>query len=164
MGLNHKQLGRALLDAVITRDHNLARTLLDQGADPRTTDSEHDEGPIVLAAKFADAAMIRMLLDAGAEVDARDDEGRTALFFAPVSLDLFRVLLEAGADLNAKAHSGETILMRKVSECASLAEVEQLLELGVDASARNDEGDSAFDIARGLGLVLVVERLRSPAS
>ena len=146
------------------RDINRARELLWQGADIHSRDSEHEETPVILAAKFADAAMVRMLLDAGAEVDARDDQGRTALFFAAVSSEMFQVLLAAGADIHAKDHSGQTILMKKVFESASLAEVEQLLKLGINPTLVNEDGESALDIAHSLGLVLVVERLRAAAA
>src|SRR5437868_8042920 len=83
------------------------------------------------------------MLDAGAEADARDDQGRTALFFAPVSSEVFRTLLEAGADIHARDKEGNTILMRKVSECVSVAEVEKLLRLGIEPSLQNEDGDSA---------------------
>lgn len=161
MASKRKRLNRALLDAVITRDIARVRELLKQGADVNGRDDEHEETPLILAAKFAGADVMRSLLEAGAEVDARDDWGRTALFYAPASSELFGVLLRAGADVHARDEEGNTILMRKVSESASPAEVEGLLRLGVDPGVRNEAGESALDLAEGLGLVRVVEQLRS---
>lgn len=161
MASKRKQLNRALLDAVIMRDITGVRELLKQGADVDARDGEHEETPIILAVKFADATMVRMLIDAGAEVDARDDSGQTALFFAPVLSEVFKVLLEATADVHARDEDGNTILMRKVSDSSSLAEVEELLRLGIDPSLENKAGESALDLAEGLGLVPVAERLRS---
>ena len=156
-----KQLNRALIDAAVMRDVDRVRELLSRGADVNARDAEHAETPIILAAKFADASMIRLLLDAGAEVNARDDKGRTALFYAPVSSEAFKALLEAGADVHARDKEGDTILMWSVSMSASLAEVEELLRLGIEPGARNEAGETALDVADSLGLVLVVERLKS---
>src|SRR6185295_3561274 len=127
------------------------------------TGHEHNEGVMILAAKFADERMAEVLLTAGAPVDARDDEGRTALFFAPVGSPLFAVLLAAGADPSARDDAGNTILIQTVARSASLAEVEELLRLGIAPDARNNDGVSARDVAVSLGLTLVAERLRASA-
>ena len=158
-----KQLDRDLLDSVITRDITCVRDLLEQGADVNAKDSEHEETPLMLAIKFAAVDLIRLLLESGAEVDARDSWGRTALFYSPVSSEVFRVLLRAGADVSVRDEEGNSILMRKVSESASLADVEELLRLGVDASVQNEDGETALGLAESLGMVKVVERLRSRA-
>ena len=163
MNTGPKQLDRDLLDSVIMRDITRVRKLLEQGADVNAKDEEHAETPLMLAVKFAGADMVRLLLEAGAEVDARDGWGRTALFYAPVSSEVFGLLLRAGADVHARDGEGNSILMRKVSESVSLAEVEEVLRLGVDPSVQNEGGESALDLAESLGLVKVVERLRSGA-
>lgn len=160
MDSERKQLNRELLDSVIMRNITHVRELLERGADLNAKDAEHNETPLMLAVKFASVDMVRHLLEAGAEVDARNDRGRTALFYAPVLSEVFGVLLRAGADVHARDEEGNTILMRKVSESASLAEVEYLLNLEVDPSARNEDGETALDLAESLGLVRVVERLR----
>jgi ankyrin repeat protein len=159
-----KRLGRDLLNAVAMRDTSLVRELLGRGADVNARDEEHGDTPLMFAVKFADASMLRLLLDAGARVDARDDAGRTALFFAPVSSEMFRVLLSAGADVHARDDEGNTLLMRKVSESASLADVEELLRLGVDPGLRNNDGETALDLAEILGLLRIVEILESRQS
>ena len=161
MKSKRKQLNRALLDAVVMRDVDHVRELLSRSADVNARDMEHDETPIILATKFADTSMIRLLLDAAVEVNDRDDKGRTALFYTPVSSEAFKALLEAGADVHVRDKEGDTILMRSISESASLAEVEELLRLGIEPGVQNDAGETALDVADSLGLVLVVERLKS---
>lgn len=44
-----------------------------------------------------------------------------------------------------------------------LADVEELLRIGVEPSIRNEDGETALDLAESLGLVKVIERLRSRA-
>jgi hypothetical protein len=51
--------------------------------------------------------------------------------------------------------------MRKVAGSPSVAEVEELLRLGIEADVRNQAGESALDLAVSLGLVNVIERLKS---
>jgi hypothetical protein len=160
MKAERKKLDRDLLDGVIMRDITSVRELLKEGADINVRDKEHNETPLMLAVKFADAGMVRLLLDARPEVDARDDRGRTALFHAPVPSEVFEALHNAGADVHARDEEGNTILMRKVWESASLAEVEELLRLGVDQNTKNKDGETALDMAASLGLVKIVERLR----
>jgi ankyrin repeat protein len=64
--------------------------------------------PINQAAWGGHTAVIRLLLAAGAKVDAPEDEGQTALLIAAYrgDLDTVRLLLEAGADRSYRASAG----------------------------------------------------------
>jgi ankyrin repeat protein len=70
--------------------------------------------PLHNAAAFGPPEMVRDLLDAGAQVNARDSRGLTPLHFALASeypsVEIIRVLLRAGADVNACDTTGETPL------------------------------------------------------
>lgn len=156
-----KQRNRDLLASIIMRDIARARELLKQAADVHSRDREHNETALMLAVKFANAEMVQLLLDAGANVNARDDWGRSALFYAPVTSEAFEALLGGGADIHARDNEGNTILMWNVSQSAGLAEVEKLLRLGVDQNLRTEDGETALSLAENLGLVKIVERLRS---
>jgi ankyrin repeat protein len=159
MGRESRTLNRAFLDAVVSCNKDEIRRLLKAGAKVDARDEEHDEAAIILAVKFCDAEIIDLLLAAGAKIDARDDHGRTALFFADVGSDTFARLLAAGAGINTLDHDGNTILMKRVSQSASVTEVEELLRLGINANAKNVDGESARDLAIGLGLINVIECL-----
>ena len=111
MRSKRKKLNRDLRDAVVRRDIVKVQDLLNQGADVNAKEEEHHETPLILAAKFDDPAILRLLLNANAEVDARDDKGRTALFFASLQSETLKELLEAGADLYARDEEENTILM-----------------------------------------------------
>jgi len=154
-----RKLNRAFLDAVVSCNKDEIRQHLKAGAEIDAKDDEHSESAIILAAKFCDVEIVELLLAAGAKVDARDDQGRTALFFADVGSDTFARLLAAGSDVNAVDHEGNTILMTRVSQSASVNDVEELLRLGIKPDARNADGESAHDLALSLGLLNVIERL-----
>jgi ankyrin repeat protein len=156
-----RKLNREFLDAVCMRKMDEVCRLLAVGADVNARDEEHNEAAIILAAKSGDREMVALLISKGAQVNERDDEGRTALFFAAVRSPVFASLVEAGADTKAKDYEGNTILMRKIARSPSVAEVEELLRLGIEPDVRNQAGESALDLAVSLGLVSVIERLKS---
>jgi ankyrin repeat protein len=140
-----RQLNRGFLDAIHMRNKDGIRHFLEVGANIDAREEEHDQAAIILAAKFGDAEIVEFLINKGAKVDARDDEGRTALFFAEVGSKVFASLVAAGADINAKDNEGNSILMR----------------MGIEPDVRNEAGESALDLAVSLGLVNVIERLKS---
>lgn len=110
--------------------------------------------PISLGPKGSLQA-VQALLNAGADVDARDSAGGTALHAATVRrhVDCCRVLLEAGADCNAVDQGNNTPLHMLASpptggdggggslagdEDAAL--VALLLEWGASAETKNSQG------------------------
>jgi ankyrin repeat protein len=101
-------------------DEMSVRMLLKAGADPTGVhgyeafhNSPYQIGlepswPINQAAHGGHVDVIRLLLAAGAKVDAPEDEGQTALLIAAYrgDMDTVRVLLEAGADKSYRASAG----------------------------------------------------------
>ena len=94
---------------------------------------------------FWDTAVIRVLLAAGAEVDARNQRGATPLHLAAgqnPTLIVVVELVEAGADLKARDRDGNTPLhLARRNRNAAVAHL--LLELGSDPTAVNDAGEVA---------------------
>ena len=87
-----------------------ALLLLEQGADA-------DTGALHFAAGGARLALVRLLLDAGADVNRRDPAtGRTPVHAAIAAgpggdaPEIVRVLLASGADVNATTHDGASAL------------------------------------------------------
>ena len=81
---------------------------------------------LVTMARWGDPDAVRLLLDRGADVNARDGDGRTALMLACYSdtypIDVVRILLERGADVNARTPSGETAASFAASRGGAIAE------------------------------------------
>ncbi|KAI5826535.1 ankyrin repeat protein, partial [Schizophyllum commune Tattone D] len=90
-----------------------------------------------------------MLLDAGAEVDARQDVGETPLILSAKShnLALVRMLLSRGANVNASTQYGSTPLHMalEVGWCREI--IQALLDAGADVEARNTAGWTPLCIA-----------------
>ena len=66
-----------------------------------------------LAAYSGQLPMVKLLLDAGADVNSQDHEGVTALSYASNrgDLELENLLLNKGADANVRDNAGKTTLM-----------------------------------------------------
>ena len=105
--------------------------------------------------------IVTILLDHGAEVEARDAQGRTPLFVAASSgsAQIVRALVLAGANVNARSNSGATPLMLAASS-GSLDAVTFRLAGGADANAFTPDGSTAMDMAMGAEFEDVVDVLR----
>jgi ankyrin repeat protein len=118
--------------------------------------------PLHLAAFFGQPAVMELLLDRGARVDAISSNAMKlrALHSAAAAdnLDAVTLLLARGAEVNAHQHGGFTALMAAASN-GNLAMVSVLLDKGADASLTTDDGTRAVDLARAKGHTEVVTRL-----
>jgi hydrogenase maturation factor HypE len=63
------------------------------------------------AAAFGNRDTLKLLIDAGADVRARNDMGATALLWAAADPERARLLIEHGADVTAVSKQGRTPLM-----------------------------------------------------
>jgi uncharacterized protein len=108
------------------------------------------------------AAASRLLIGAGADVNARSENSLSVLpIHSAVAAnhdDVVAVLVDAGADVNARQSGGWTPL-HGAAQNGSLASVERLLAADADPAARNDDGMSALELARDAGHGAIVARL-----
>ena len=100
-----------------------------------------------------DPAVVKKLLDQGADINQRDDNGRSALMFAAINAhyETMNMLLEHGADVNARSNVGGTALMA-AALAGDLRMVKALLDQGADTHASlRDKNESASTIAASRG-------------
>jgi ankyrin repeat protein len=102
-------------DATAAPQAEIVKLLLDAGADPELGRDDATKGTaLVLAVKGGHgAAMVEMLIAAGADMEARDKNGMTPLLLAAVDgdVEVIQALVEkGGADLEAEDKKRRTAL------------------------------------------------------
>jgi ankyrin repeat protein len=131
----------------------LDRALFQLGADPNTADVDGIT-PLMLAAESGPAEQVRVLIEAGANANARCTcpdffgGGWTALGLAARANDADKVtrLIAAGADVNARNAEGETPLIL-ASRHPNMEAIKALLKANADVQVRAGNGQNAVDIA-----------------
>jgi ankyrin repeat protein len=105
-------------------------------------------------------AIVRLLLEKGADVEARANNRRTALIGAAGGGHeaVVRLLLEKGADVEARANDGRTALIG-AAEGGHEAVLRLLLEKGANVEARDNDGWTALIEAAGGGDEVVMQLL-----
>jgi ankyrin repeat protein len=123
--------------------------------------------PLILAAKMGDAAAVHALIEAKANVGARDSKEATALVSA-----VSRNVVESAKMLLAISEGASMTRMFSAVEKSDkspatanrLAIVRTLIEGGVDVNAADKEGDTALHKATQMGDVEVIGLLLASAA
>jgi len=90
----------------------------------------------------------KILIEAGANVNAQNNTGHTALLTATHrgNPELMKILIEAGANVNTQDNGGDTALMIAAFKSnGKIAKV--LIEAGADVNMQNVQGETALIIA-----------------
>ena len=156
-----------LLSAARTGDSALVENLLDRGA---ALEARDNSGEIALmkASFEGQVAVVETLLDRGADIEAReyaiqDGIGWNALMLASLNgqAAVVEILLDRGAALESREDTTRWTALMLASARGQVAVVETLLDRGADINARNEEGDTALDIAYDEGHREVINALRT---
>ena len=97
-----------------------------------------------------DAEAITALINAGADIKARDKYGWTPLHIAAriSTVEVVTALIAAGADIEARDGIGCWTPLHKAAMNGTVEVVKALLDAGADITARTKDGQTAYDIAR----------------
>ena len=169
--------GRTPLYWAAFRGHvEVVKLLLEHGADPNAEDeagrtplhaamfygcievAKHVYMHCLQQRQVSLVEVVKLLLQHGADPDARDKYGRTPLHDAAClgHVEIVKLLLELGADPNAQDKNGETPLHTALSRCnvevvKRLEVVKLLLEHGADPTVKDRNRNTPLDVARREG-------------
>jgi ankyrin repeat protein len=149
-------------DAAKRGDRAAVKTLLQQGAD---ANAAHGDGMTALhwAATHGDAEMARMLVVAGARLEAVTRNGNyTPLHLAARvgSAPVLTTLLDAGANVKAATSSGGATALHLAAAQGSAAAVTTLLDRGAEVDAKETAfGQTALMWAAAFDRVSAIEAL-----
>ncbi len=108
-------------------------TLVRGGADVNIKDRRGAATPLMYAAAYGTLDTMRLLLDNGADANARNAGNATALMWAVADVAKVRLLVDRGADVNAVSTSGRTALFLAALSDGSAEVVKLLLARGANA-------------------------------
>jgi uncharacterized protein len=161
-GLGAAAFESPVADAAKRGDRAAVKTLLQQGAD---ANAAHGDGMTALhwAATHGDAEMARMLVVAGARLEAVTRNGNyTPLHLAARvgSAPVLKTLLDAGANVKAATSSGGATALHLAAAQGSAAAVTTLLDKGAEVDATEKAfGQTALMWAAAFDRVAAIEAL-----
>jgi len=152
---------RCLWNAAREGDAESVTYFLDLGADPSFADPA-DTSPLHCAALGGHWEVVKLLLDAGAAIDAQTNTGRTALAFACGQnlINIVRMLITRGANVD-KQDSKHRTPMHFAARGGFDGVIQLLLNQGADINAADEEGNSPLHHAAHRGNAAVTRLLIS---
>ncbi len=127
----------ALHWAAYRTDLDLARMLIQAGANVEAVTRLGDISPLFMAAESGSAEMIALLLGAGADPNSSKSTGTTPLMLAAASgdVDAVGMLLERGADVNSTENTHEQTALMYAAARGRVDVIRQLAQAGADTDA-----------------------------
>ena len=116
--------------------------------------------PGIAGPKHVIPELIKLLIEAGANVNAKENDGRTPLMCAADKghSEIVKLLIENGADVNAKNNYGHTSLMCAAGK-GHTEIVKLLIEKGANVNAKNNYGRTPLMYAADEGHTETVKLL-----
>jgi ankyrin repeat protein len=131
------------------RNNDLAslRTLL-KTSDVNATRDQRESTPLMFAAAYGSIDAMKLLLDAGADVNAKNAFAVTPLLWCTGDLAKVSLLIDKGADVNARSKQSMTPLLVAASNGAADV-VKLLLEKGANPQVRGSLNTTPLLVATG---------------
>jgi ankyrin repeat protein len=145
-----KHPGSVLIYAAKSGNPDVVREILLHNPNLEIEDDDGETALFAAASTFRDsevdgahAECVRLLAQAGANVNARDDDGNTALG-ETIYTDVAEELIKLGANVNARNYLGETPIFTTVDDDT----IPLFIQHGADLSIRNKKGQTVLEVAK----------------
>ena len=152
---------QTIFDAAREGDVDTVRGLLE--ADPQLSHATDDDIRTALhyAASYGHDEVATILLNTGAEIDAREEDGETPLHYAAwrSELETGRLLIGSGADLEVGNAYERTPLLIVARETGNVGMARLLIDAGAEVNARDRSDWSSLDLAAWRGFAELVSLL-----
>jgi len=161
-GVNETRRGRTPLALALERGHvEVARVLLQQGADAMAPVGAESRPALLHAVQTGDVRTMNLLLGFGVKPNLADPDGVPVIAHAVARNDesVTRVLLEAGATPDVEAPSSDHSLLEQAVRDGGPNVVSLLISHGADPNALSREGQPLLLLAVALGRTDVVQAL-----
>jgi hypothetical protein len=140
----------------------LQHWLQTQGLNPEDLEQRGSNGDtaLMLATRAGELEVVRLLLQAGAAINARNHDGNNALWFACFRdrYDLIEQLVQAGIDIDNQNDNGATALMYAAS-AGKTEMVQCLLAAGANAKLKNLDDFRAIDMAANFDILRILKNV-----
>jgi ankyrin repeat protein len=140
-----QETGTPFYQAIHGNDLGAVRALVQKSG----VDAKDSRGttPLMYAAAVGSLDAMKLLIEAGADVNAKNAFDATALMWAAGDIDKVRLLLSKGADVKAKSKIGRTPLLLAAFHDGASEIVRLMIDHGADVMARDKDGTSGLEAA-----------------
>lgn len=143
MGAFADKKSDALFEAVANNNVTKVTRLIKSGVDVDARANPYNRTALMIAAWHNATAVAKLLIEAGADVNAMDNDGKTVLMYTVLDSDnvatgVAKLLIAAGADVNARKGNDNddwTALFFAASREKAADVVKALLVAGADVNA-----------------------------
>ncbi len=152
-----KQLGieykpEKFRDLILQNDVDAVKLYLEAGMPPETDNALSE------AVGQGNPAMVKLLIDAGADVNKRDESGGSLVMASTMKPQVMKLLIDAHADVNA-VNEYKVDALAEAAEQGQLESVKMLLAAGAKVNHRDPYGGTALQVAVLRGYKEVVRTL-----
>ncbi|HYL37658.1 MAG TPA: ankyrin repeat domain-containing protein [Bryobacteraceae bacterium] len=138
--------GNPFYNAIRNNDLAALRRLLHQPGAAKNTD-RRGTTPLMYAAALGSLDAMKLLVEAGADVNAVNDFGATPLMWCAGDVAKVRYLLDRGASVTARSKEGRTPLAIAATYDGSAEILKLMIEKGADVRAKDASGTSVLESA-----------------
>jgi V8-like Glu-specific endopeptidase len=141
----------ALMKAAMRNRQDFVKKLIEKNADVKIQDAFGNSALHLIAGKLSEknAGVLKVILAAGADLEARNDLLETPLLAAAraLNLDAVKILIKYGAERNALNGKNENVLFAFARKNKKRA-IQELVAMGVDQSVINSDGVRIEDLKK----------------